>query len=424
MRSTPMRCRRWRRSRCSGPRRAAQLAPYERAELLREMALMPEWFLGRHLELSLGPRRRPCCEATFEFLIAEALAQPAGVRAPRLPLAQPACSPGAPTPASSTSRTRCAGRSATTWCRCSRTATSPGRASAWCGWVMRLPRAAAGGGRHRWPGPTRRSSCAGSTSSACSVTSRCSASSARLWYRDGKAGYLQDLERTLGYVRETCAALSGACCLRGASRARRGRSARARQRRSARGGAARHDSRHGARGRARRAAAAPHRLGAEAPDRRSAASPLIAWHLAALRRAGVTQVVVNLSWLGEQLRAALGDGRSFGLAAALHGRGPGGARDRWRDPQCAAAARACALSRGERGYLHGPGLRQLHLEPGALAHLVLVPNPAHHPRGDFALGAMSWSSEGERLTYGNVGLLPPRVLRWLHARAASRSWRP
>ena len=30
--------------------------------------------------------------------------------------------------------------------------------------------------------------------------------------------------------------------------------------------------------------------------------PLIAWHLAALARAGVREVIVNLSWLGSQLR--------------------------------------------------------------------------------------------------------------------------
>ena len=41
--------------------------------------------------------------------------------------------------------------------------------------------------------------------------------------------------------------------------------------------------------------------------------PLIAWHLQALARAGVREVIINLSWLGEQIRAALGEGREFGL---------------------------------------------------------------------------------------------------------------
>ena len=42
--------------------------------------------------------------------------------------------------------------------------------------------------------------------------------------------------------------------------------------------------------------------------------PLIAWHLAALARAGIREVIINLSWLGEQIRTALGDGRDFGLS--------------------------------------------------------------------------------------------------------------
>ena len=55
---------------------AAQLAPYGRSELAREMALMPEWFLGRHLALELRPPETQMLAATFEFLIGEALAQP------------------------------------------------------------------------------------------------------------------------------------------------------------------------------------------------------------------------------------------------------------------------------------------------------------------------------------------------------------
>ena len=50
--------------------------------------------------------------------------------------------------------------------------------------------------------------------------------------------------------------------------------------------------------------------------------PLIAWHLAALARAGVREVVINLSWLGEQLRAALGAGADFGLRITYSEEGP------------------------------------------------------------------------------------------------------
>ena len=55
---------------------SAELAPYGRIELAREMSLMPQWFLGRHLGLALSAAETQLLGETFEFLIAEALAQP------------------------------------------------------------------------------------------------------------------------------------------------------------------------------------------------------------------------------------------------------------------------------------------------------------------------------------------------------------
>ncbi|MCP5328483.1 MAG: phosphotransferase [Steroidobacteraceae bacterium] len=55
---------------------ARELAPYDAAALERELALMPEWFCGRHLQLPLDDADRALLQATFDRLIAEALAQP------------------------------------------------------------------------------------------------------------------------------------------------------------------------------------------------------------------------------------------------------------------------------------------------------------------------------------------------------------
>ncbi len=55
---------------------AAELAPYDRAALRREMDLMPEWFLARHLGLALTSAERGALESVFEWLIEQALAQP------------------------------------------------------------------------------------------------------------------------------------------------------------------------------------------------------------------------------------------------------------------------------------------------------------------------------------------------------------
>ena len=115
-----------------GARAAQQLAPYDRGPLERELNLMPEWFLRKHLGLDLTPEERALLTVTFEFLINEALLQPQ-VFVHRdyhsrnlmvLPNSEGVA------PASSIFRMRCAGQWATTWFRCSRTATSAGRASA------------------------------------------------------------------------------------------------------------------------------------------------------------------------------------------------------------------------------------------------------------------------------------------------------
>ena len=115
---------------CGGARRAggapaaqamqprAQLPPYDRAVLLREMQLLPEWFCARHLGFEPDAGGSRLLAETFEFLIARGAGAAGGVRASRLPLAQPHDHAASAPRASSISRMRCAARSATTWSRC------------------------------------------------------------------------------------------------------------------------------------------------------------------------------------------------------------------------------------------------------------------------------------------------------------------
>jgi N-acetyl-alpha-D-muramate 1-phosphate uridylyltransferase len=136
--------------------------------------------------------------------------------------------------------------------------------------------------------------------------------------------------------------------------------------------------------------------------------PLIGWHLAALARAGIREVVINLSWLGEKVRAALGDGAGYGLSISYSDEGPvaletGGGILRalpllGPDPFLVVSADVWT----------DIDFARVRLEPDALAHLVLIPNPPHHPRGDFGLDS-GWvvNRDAERLTYGNVGIYRP-----------------
>lgn len=136
--------------------------------------------------------------------------------------------------------------------------------------------------------------------------------------------------------------------------------------------------------------------------------PLIAWHLAALAAAGIREVVINLSWLGAQLREVLGTGSAYGVRIHYSEEGPvaletGGG-----------IFRALPLL-GPEPFLVVSGdvftdldFTTVQLESDAEAQLVLVPNPPHHPGGDFGLeGDRVVRREQDRLTYGNVGIYRP-----------------
>ena len=54
----------------------SELPPYDKATLMREMRLFPEWFLGRHLELVLAPADAQALESCFHLLTEYCSAQP------------------------------------------------------------------------------------------------------------------------------------------------------------------------------------------------------------------------------------------------------------------------------------------------------------------------------------------------------------
>jgi MurNAc alpha-1-phosphate uridylyltransferase len=138
--------------------------------------------------------------------------------------------------------------------------------------------------------------------------------------------------------------------------------------------------------------------------------PLIAWHLAALARAGVREVIVNLSWLGSQLRASLGDGREFGVQIRYSEEGS--------PPLETGGGILQALPLlGPAPFLVVNGdtftdidLGALRLSAAADARLVLVPNPPEHPQGDFGLDRELVTDRDPRpFTYSGIGLFSPAL---------------
>jgi N-acetyl-alpha-D-muramate 1-phosphate uridylyltransferase len=148
---------------------------------------------------------------------------------------------------------------------------------------------------------------------------------------------------------------------------------------------------------------------------------LIVWQIERLVAAGFTDIVVNVAHLGALIEAALGSGARFG--ATLH-------YSRESTPLEVAGGIATALP------LLGDGValvvsadvyaefdyaslrpRLLAMEASAeapRAHMVMVPNPAYHPDGDFELSGGLLALDGApRLTFGNIALYRTSLFREL-----------
>jgi len=142
--------------------------------------------------------------------------------------------------------------------------------------------------------------------------------------------------------------------------------------------------------------------------------PLIVHHLRALAAAGFEDVVVNLSWLGDQIRAALGDGGRYGVRLHYSDEGPepletGGGI--FRALPLLGAGPFLVLNGDVWTDVDWSALRE-RLAPGDLAHLVLVPNPAHNPPGDFVLErGRIVETPGERRTFSGAGVYRAELFR-------------
>lgn len=126
--------------------------------------------------------------------------------------------------------------------------------------------------------------------------------------------------------------------------------------------------------------------------------PLMHWPMQALARGGFTWQMVNTAWLGEKIVQQLGDeitwpglpkvqigysheGQDFGQALETAG---GIVRAL---PQLAELFWVVAGDVFAPDFVFSPVAVQAFAKRGTLAHLWLVPNPAHNTGGDFGLSA-------------------------------------
>ncbi len=147
--------------------------------------------------------------------------------------------------------------------------------------------------------------------------------------------------------------------------------------------------------------------------------PLIEWHLEALARGGVGEVVVNTAWLEQQIVDRLGDGVRFGLAIrySLEGRDHGGALETAGGLKKALPLLDLAADEPfwyvaadvfAPGFDFGPAAAAA-LRSGQLGHLWMVPNPPQHPGGDFGIadGLAVAGVPGASFTWSGIGVFRP-----------------
>lgn len=144
---------------------------------------------------------------------------------------------------------------------------------------------------------------------------------------------------------------------------------------------------------------------------------LIEYHLENLKSAGVTEVVINHAWLGDKIEQALGNGSRYGLNISY-------SAETEALETAGGIINALPLLQGESDkaevfiVINGDiycdyDLLNLPSSFSALAHLILVSNPEHHPDGDFVLSKSGTIKlEGDnKYTFSGLGVYHPDLFK-------------
>jgi MurNAc alpha-1-phosphate uridylyltransferase len=144
--------------------------------------------------------------------------------------------------------------------------------------------------------------------------------------------------------------------------------------------------------------------------------PLIEHHIRRLAAAGLGELVINLSHLGEQVVDFCGDGGRWGVSIVY-------SREEEALETAGGLVQALPLL-GDAPFMVVNGdiwtdypfarLAGCTLKPGETAHLVMVDNPPQHPEGDFLVDDEGWvrrRTGGAGWTYAGIGLYTPAFLK-------------
>ncbi|RTE66785.1 nucleotidyltransferase family protein [Amphritea opalescens] len=145
-----------------------------------------------------------------------------------------------------------------------------------------------------------------------------------------------------------------------------------------------------------------------------AGKPLIEYHIERLVAAGVTEIVINHAWLGEQLEAFVGDGRRWG--AKVHWSPESEPLETGGGifqalPWLSDMGEPFLLVNGDVFSNYPFAALVAHrMAADDQAHLVMTANPTHNPAGDFQLQQGRVVEQGDtKLTYSGMSLISPEL---------------
>ncbi len=138
--------------------------------------------------------------------------------------------------------------------------------------------------------------------------------------------------------------------------------------------------------------------------------PLIVWHIEQLKFNGFSTIIINVAYLGDKIIQYLGDGSDYGVKLIFSDEQNEGALE-------TAGGILKALGHLSETFLVVNGdiwtdfsyNSNFKLEKEVLAHLILIDNPTHNPKGDFLL-----TNSQKRYTFSGIGYYSKKMFKNLN----------
>lgn len=167
--------------------------------------------------------------------------------------------------------------------------------------------------------------------------------------------------------------------------------------------------------------------GCPKPLLKAAGKPLMVYHIEKLVAVGITDIVINHAWLGEQIEQQIGDGSKWGARVSFSAECEGGLET------AGGIIKALPLL-GDSPFMVVNGdvwtdydFAQLPQDlNGQLGHLVLVNNPEHNPNGDFGLQTVTQTGNeqavqtvvnrgSKKYTFSGIAVYHPQLFEGIEA---------